>query len=562
MRVADYIANFLYNKGVDRIFMQVGGGSIYLDDGIACHSYIKEVGVRNEATAPMMAEAYARLKGGIGAVYVTTGPGGTNAVTGIAEAWVDSAPIIVISGQVEKKFTTFQSGLKGVRTLGCQELDIIEIVKSITKYATMVKDATSIKWHLEKAYHLATSGRPGPVWLDIPLDIQSSTIDEESLDSFTFKYSCPIIDDYIIDQVIHMIQHSNKPLIIIGQGVRQGNAISELKYLIERIKIPVISSRLGQDILPFSYKYYCGHGGTRGSKATAEIMKEADLIISLGSRLAISFVGPNLDAFDRNANIIAVDIERAELLKTGVQINLPIHGDVKDFLLKLNVKLFSCERPVILPTFSTWIDRCIDKKITKSLVHFRDESNPINLYHFISKIDELSNEKQIFVSDAGSSYFVSGQSLSFEKAKREITSGAFASMGLSIPLSIGCCSADDSIQVIAITGDGSLETNIQELKTLSMYNLDAKIFVINNGGYASIRNTQNQLCDGRYINSDQANANGILNFCKVADAFNIKYFLIDDYNKIETVFKKVTDFKGPAFIEVVCDNKQKIINCY
>ena len=557
MRVSDYIAEFLYSKGVDRVFMQVGGGSIYLDDGIACHPHIKEIGVRNEATAPMMAEAYARLKGGIGAVYVTTGPGGTNAVTGVAEAWVDSAPIIIISGQVEKKFTTYQSGIVGVRTLGCQELDIIEIVKPITKYATMVKYPNSIKWHLEKAYHMATTGRPGPVWLDIPLDIQSSVINPDDLDSFASKYSPPSIDDEIINQVVHMLQNSKRPLVIIGQGVRQGKAIDNLKSFINFFKVPVISSRLGQDILSYNCDYYCGHGGTKGSEATSEIMKEADLVISLGSRLSTSFIGTKADAFNKGANIVSVDIERAELLKTGVHIDVPIHGDVKDFLLKFNSQLESIEKP----DFSEWTSRCIEKKKNKSMIYNNDGSNPIDLYHFISRIDELSNSKQVLVSDAGSSYFVCGQSLSFNNIKREITSGAFASMGLSIPLAIGCCASSD-VQVIAITGDGSLETNIQELKTLSTYDFDAKIFVINNGGYASIRNTQDRLLDGRYIGSDQATNNEILDFSKVADTFDIKYYLIDDYNDIENIFKEVVSFKGPALIEVVCDCNQKIKTCY
>jgi len=556
MRVSDYIADFLYNHGVDLVFLQVGGGSIYLDDGIACHPNVKEIGVRNEACAPMMAEAYARLKGGIGAVYVTTGPGGTNAVTGVAEAWVDSTPIIVISGQVEKKFTTFQSNVKGVRTLGCQELNIIEIVKPITKYATMVKNPTSIKWHLEKAYHMATTGRPGPVWLDIPLDIQASEIKEEDLDSFVSKYENPFISDEDIEQVIYMLKSRKRPLIIIGQGVRQGNAIDDLKRLSNKLKVPIISSRLGQDILPFNYEYYCGHGGTKGSKATSKIMKEADLIISLGSRLSIPFVGQKIDAFDRNANIIAVDIEQAELLKRGVNINLPIHGDVKDFISKfdkgVDVKF----------DFSSWMERCRSYKIEESLISFDKKSNPIDLYHFVSKIDKLSNDHHVFVSDAGSSYYVCGQSLSFNNAKREITSGAFASMGLSIPLAIGCSAADDDIQVLAVTGDGSLETNIQELKTLSQYNFDVKLFVINNGGYVSIRNTQDKLFDGRYINSDQSSENEILDFSKVSDTFGIKYFLIDDYDKIEDVFKEVTSFKGPAFVEVMCDNNQNINTCY
>ncbi len=561
LRLADYIADFLYKNGVDVVFMMSGGGAIYLDDGVMCHPHLKYVGVKNEATAPMMAEAYARLKGGIGAVYVTTGPGGTNAVTGVAEAWVDSAPIIVISGQAPRKQTTYYSNINGIRTIGCQELDIVEIVKPITKYATMVKNPTSIRWIMEKAIHTAKVGRPGPVWIDVPLDIQSATIEEDDLDSFTPKLDHVQIDPEILDEVIDLILRCKKPSIIIGQGIRHADSIAELKKFIEYVKFPVVSSRLGQDILPFSFPYYCGHGGSKGQPGVYSILKESDLIISIGSRLSIPFIGQNSQVFNKDAKIISIDLDRAELTKTTVRISLPIHGDAKTFLSDIYCKIIK-NKYFCSDNYQEWLKRCIKYKTDESLVFCNKEQDPIDLYYFIGKIDQMVCDNHVFVSDAGSSYYACGQSLSFNKAKREITSGAFASMGLAVPLSIGCCMANPNIQVIAITGDGSIETNLQELKTLSNYKINAKIFIINNGGYVSIRSVQDKIFDGRRINSDWRDTDEMLNFSKVADTFNIPYFLISTYKDIKNIFEKVTSFNGPALIEVMCDPNQNIITCY
>ena len=560
IRVCDYIADFIYKQGVFYVFMLSGGGSIYLDDGVFCHKKLKYIGVRNESTAPMMAEAYARITQNIGAVYVTTGPGGTNAVAGLAEAWVDSAPIIIISGQAEKRHTTYNSVVEGIRTIGCQELNIIEVVKSITKYSIMVNDPNSIKYHLEKGVYYALNGRKGPVWLDIPLDVQSAIVDEKNMNGFIPENNTLEIKNEDIEKTIYLLKKSIKPLIIIGQGIRQSDAIQNLKTLINRLKIPVVSSRLGQDILPFSNNYNCGHGGTKGTEATKVIMREADLIISIGSRLSIPFVGNNLNAFSNDSKIIVVDIEKSELLKEGVHIFLPIHGDAKEFLIKLNSKLNSIEKPIILPDYSKWMEKCRNKKDKKSLINFDKKSNPIDLYYFVSRLDKLSTEKNIFVSSAGSSYFVTGQSLSFDKGQREITSGAFASMGVGVPLAIGCAIANQNSQILVITGDGSIELNIQELKTLSQYDMDIKIFIINNGGYVSIRNAQDDLFNGRYINSEQFNDNNILDFSKVADTFGLKYHLIDDYRIVDKVIKEVMNYNGPSLIEVICDNKQKIFS--
>lgn len=557
VRVADYIADFIYKQGVTHVFMLSGGGSIYLDDGIVCHKKLKHICVRNEATAPMMAEGYARLTGKLGAVYVTTGPGGANAVSGLVEAWVDSAPILIISGQVQKDQTSYNVKIKNLRNFGIQELNIVEVVKSITKYAVMVNDPESIRYHLEKAIYLAKSGRPGPVWLDIPLDVQAAMVNDSELRGYMPRRNNVNDKDlnWRINETLKLIKASKKPLIIAGQGVRFAGAINEFKELIKRLNIPVIFSRLGQDIIPFSHKNNMGHGGTKGTRITGMIMRDSDLILSLGSRLAVPFVGPKLDAFSKNTKVIMVDIDEAELEKPGANIDLPVKADVKEFIRDLLDEIKNTN----LPDYSEWLRTCQRYKEKYPLITPEYKRNPIDLYYFVSRLDALSTERDIFVSDAGSSYYVTGQALRFEKGQREITSGAFASMGLAIPLAIGCSVVDKNAQILAITGDGSLELNIQELKTMSYYNLNIKLFVINNGGYASIRNTQDALCEGRYIGSDQVGCNEMLDFKKVADAFDLPYFNILSHEEIDDKISKIISEDGPAFVEIVCDQRQKII---
>jgi len=561
MRLADYITEFIYNLGVDTIFTLTGGGSIYLDDSLVTHPYMKHICVRNEATAPMMAEAYARLKGGFGAAYVTTGPGGTNAVSGLSEAYVDSAPIIIISGQVATKHTTRAYNIKGekFRTFGTQELDIISVVKPLTKYAEMVTDSETIRYHLEKAIYLAKYRRPGPVWLDIPLDIQAAEIEPILLEGFdpnkekllSPNLQVPLSDVY---RASAYMREASKPIIIAGQGIRISKAVLKFKHLVDTLRIPVIFSRLGQDLLSHNHPYVIGHGGTKGTKASSTIMKEADMILCLGSRLSVPFIGDNFDVFNPNAKVVMVDIDTMELKKSGVHITLPIQGDVGSFI----EELLKLKNETSVLDYNKWLNYCIDIKNKEDIDLATIKSNPIDLYWFLYKLNQNSEDYHIFTSDAGSSYFVSGQMLKFEKGQREVTSGAFASMGVSIPLAIGSAIAYPDKQILAVTGDGSLELNIQELKTMSYNKLNIKLFVINNGGYASIRNTQDALFDSRYVGSNQLENDETLNLELVAKTFGLDYYKIDDWKSIDNDLKVITSTNKPMFIEVVCTSKQII----
>ena len=555
MRVADYIANFLISKDVKDIFMLTGYGAMYINDAIEI-SGINYYATRNEAAAPMMAEAYARLKGELGVVCVTAGPGATNALPGLAEAFVDSAPIMIISGQVETEHTTYDSKLP-LRTYGTAEINIIPIVKPLTKYAKFLDNSNDVQYVLEKAYHAAISGRPGPVWIDVPMDIQNSIIDIDKLRSYNSPNNKLTIQSNDLDFILKKINSAKKPLIVAGQGIRQGKAEDQFKKFLNNFKIPVLFSRLGQDLLPHNHPYVYGQAGLKGSKYCKKIMNSSDLVLSLGCRLAPQLVGLNFEAFDK-AEIIMVDIDKAEIDKLGDSINYSINSDVKLFLEEINNK----SSDISFPSWDNWVNYCDDLKRKNPMVVESQEKNPIDLYYFMKILGELSHNRNVLVTDAGSNYYVGGTVWNFEKGQREICSGTNAAMGTTIPLAIGCAVAEPSFQILAVTGDGSLELNIQELKTISHYSYNIKLFVINNGGYVSMKKWQDDVFDGRRIDTSESTGAGTLNLKKIADAFDLDYIKIDDYKKINDQLIELMSNPNPVFVEVVTDNQQRIVEAF
>lgn len=556
MRVADYIAKFVADQGVTDVFVLTGNGAMYLNDGLVQEPRLKYFCARNEGAAPMMAEAYGRLSRKVGVVCVTSGPGSTNSIPGLAEAYVDSAPVLILSGQVPTHQTTRHANIPGLRTFGNAEIDIVEVVKSLTKYAVMVTDSKTIRYHMERAFYEATSGRPGPVWLDIPMDVQAAEIDPDKLEGFTPpKPALNIVLDDLVEKTAQLLLAAKNPLLVCGHGIRQGKAIGDFKKLVDLLQAPLVSSRLGQDVMPHSHPCHMGYAGIKASKYCAKIMRQADVVLSLGCRLAIPFVGVKQDAFAKNAKIVMVDLSEAELKKPGVPLHLAVQVDVKDFIPKL-IQRLSLEK---LPNWSGWLHTCQDIKERNPMVLPEQKRDPIDLYYFMSRIDALSGANHVLTTDAGSNYYVGGQTYRFEKGQREITSGAFAAMGLSIPLAIGSAVAQPEKQILAVTGDGSLELNIQELKTMSYYKLNIKLFVINNGGYLSMRRWQDDFFEGRRIGSDDQTGAETLNLKNIAQAFDLKYDCIQSYKEIDEKLKQIIATDGPLFVEVICDSKQKVI---
>jgi len=545
MRVADYLANYISDIGVRNVFMLSGTGSVHLDDAFAFQKDINHICARHEAAAVYMAEAASKLTGKIGVVIATTGPGGTNAISGVVEAWVDSTPVLVISGQVNTNQIS-----KGVRSFGVQGFNIIENVQHITKYAVQITDPYSIKFHLEKAIYEAYSGRPGPVWLDIPFDIQAQIINSNELEGFNIESKPKITSEIKINEALSVIKDSDNPLIIFGQGVRSSGAIEEFESFLENFQIPAICSRMSFDILPYENPYYFGMGGMRGHKAPSILMREADVILIIGSSFTHAYAGDSYDSYNQDAKLIMVNIDDSETTKPGLKLDITLNIDVKQFLITAN-NLYKKNDF----NFSNWLSRC--KYLHENLPSVDDSmaKNPINSYYFVECLNKVSKENHIFVNDAGSSNYICSQALRLKKGQRELTSGAFYSMGIALPLAIGASATEKDAQVIAITGDGSIELNIQELRTLSQNNLDVKLFIINNGGYASIRKSQDEIVGGgRYTDDEE-----VLNFENVAKAFELDFEIIDNYETLETDLATILSKSGPALIEVVCDSKQVII---
>ena len=338
IRVADYIARYLADIGINNVFLVSGGGIMHLLDGLECNKNVNYICAHNEAAASIMAEGYSRISNNLGVVFVTTGPGATNALTGAIDAWVDSIPILVISGQSKRSQNVQNSGIVGLRSLGGQEVDILPIVKSFTKYSIMINHPEEIRYHLEKAVYMAQTGRPGPSWLDIPLDVQAALIDPDKLKSFIpIKKTENSKIKKQLKEVLVLLMEAERPIIIAGHGIRLASAENEFQELVKKLKIPIVVSKLGQDILYEDHPYYIGFGGTKGTRAANFAMQNADMILSIGSRLAIPFIGYEYELFAREAKKISVDIDPNEHKKNTIKLDIAIEYDAKKFIKELSV---------------------------------------------------------------------------------------------------------------------------------------------------------------------------------------------------------------------------------
>ncbi|HNW39846.1 MAG TPA: thiamine pyrophosphate-binding protein [Candidatus Omnitrophota bacterium] len=554
MKVSDYIVDFIYRQGVKEVFMVTGGGMMFLSDSVCCHPKLKAVFNHHEQASAMAAVAYAKYTGNLGAAMVTTGCGGTNTITGLLNSWQDSTPCIFISGQSKRKETVKNSGL-GLRQFGVQEADIVSIVKPITKYAVMVNNPAQIAYHLEKAVYLAKSGRPGPVWLDIPLDVQGALISKKDLVHFhsgELKYKIKPSQAEIA-KFKNYLSKSSRPVIICGQGVRLSAAIQVFKNFIAKYKIPVVASHLGIDILPTAHHLFIGRIGNKGDRAGNFALQNSDLVIVLGSRLSVSSTGHEYHLFARKAKVIVVDIDPVEHKKNTVKIDLLINADIDNFLKslpKLSVK------PI-----GDWVGKCKRwKKIWPvCLPQYRSDKKGINLYYFVNQLSKVLKNNSVVIADAGSSFYVLAQSIQLSGRQRYITSGGQAEMGFTVPASIGVCFAKDKKETIGITGDGSFQMNLQELQTIVHNRLPVKLFIWNNNGYLSIRSTQARFFNGRTFGTDQSCGVSFPEIKKIAAAYGIQYYCIRQADKIRKVMRQVLKQKGPVICEVICQKNQQII---
>lgn len=544
MRVSDYIIQYLRDKhSIETIFTVSGGGCIFLIDSLGHTEGVKYVATHHEQAASIAAEGYARMNNKLGACIVTSGPGATNAMTGTLCSWLDSIPVIVISGQVNKELTTNYTR-QPLRQLGDQEYNIVESVKPMTKYAVQVNNVDDIRFHLEKACALATSGRPGPVWLDIPLNVQSADIDPEQLHSYTEQLELQQASDLDIQQVINKWNSAKKPLLLVGNGIRLSGGVKELRELLTKTNIPVISAVNGNDIVTSDYEHYCGRFGTHAQISANKLLSECDFLLSIGSRLYVRQTGYNFKGFAKQAHRVYVDIDKNELDKPTLFPDHKIHSDAKDFINKLLSR-------DINTSSEGWLEECKQSnKAPKVLQRHRDKKNTTSVYAFMEQLSKVLPKDHHVVTSDGSANVVTMQVLDLVGDQRLITNTGCAPMGYGLPAAIG---AAISNKIICIEGDGSLHLNIHELQTMKHYNLPIKLIVINNDGYLSIKVSQKTFFNGNYAASEKGSGVSFPNYEKVIKAYDLPYYSIRDNNSIHPTLCEFLSQEGPCVLEVFTD---------
>ncbi|HCJ67564.1 MAG TPA: thiamine pyrophosphate-binding protein [Elusimicrobia bacterium] len=552
MRVADYIFKYLADYGIKHVFLVVGGSAMHLNNALKNEKRIKYICNHHEQGAAIAAEGYARTKGCMAVVNVSSGPGGTNTLTGVIGQWLDSVPVLYLSGQV--KFETTIASIPGshLRQFGDQEINIVDIVKPVTKYAKMVTEPESIKIELEKAIHIATSGRPGPVWLDIPLNVQGVSINEKDLKSEAIENNKLMLKDEVVSLVVKELEKVERPLLIAGHGIRIAKSEKQFLKLVNLLHIPVVTTFNGFDLISSESFYFVGRIGTLGSRAGNFALQNADLVICLGTRNNIRQVGYNWETFAKNAKKILVDIDDAELNKKTVKGDILVHSDAKDFIEALLNK-----NPKVINTDKGWLDWCLlrKKKYPVVLDEYKiANGNCVHPYYFFEKLTAILDDKAIVVAANGTACVGLFQAGSVKLGQRIFWNSGCASMGYALPASIGAVLAGNQ-DVVCIEGDGSIQMNIQELQTVKHNSLPIKIFILNNQGYRSIEQTQTTFFKGDFIGCNKESGVSFPDFSKLADLYDLKFFKISSTDKMEQKIKSVLASKGAVICEVVLDRK-------
>ena len=558
MKVAQLIADYLADNGVKDVFMVTGGGAMHLNDAIGHHQKIKCTFNHHEQACAMAAEGYVRVSGNLAGVCVTSGPGGTNALTGVLGAWLDSIPVFIVSGQVKLSTTVWSTDVP-LRQLGDQEFPIVTVAKTMTKYAVMITDPTEVLYHLQKAMHLCKTGRPGPVWLDVPLDVQGAEVEVNGLKEYNPKEdktkAPPEIESDTIDEILHRIKASKRPVVFAGSGIRLSKGYDKFLELIEKLNIPVVTAWNSHDLLWNDHPLYCGRPGTLGTRGGNFVVQNSDLLLVLGCRLNIRQISYNWEDFAKPAYIIMVDIDQAELDKPTLSIDMKIHADVKDVMIKLNIAI---DGKLEIPAHREWLkwSREIDAKYPVVLKKFYEKTESINPYVFMHKLFNLLPENQNIITSDGSACVTSFQTAVIKKGQRLFTNSGCASMGYGLPAAIGGYIASGGKKMICIEGDGSIQMNLQELQTVVHHDMDIKIIWLNNDGYHSIRQTQQNLFNGDFVGINQESGLSFPSAEKIASAYGISFVRVDNAIGADERLEKALSTKGPVIIEAVLDSEQ------
>ena len=558
IRVAEYVGNFLAAHGVRHVFMLTGGGAMFLNDAIGFNPEIKPVFHHHEQACAMAAEGYARVSGRIGVVNVTTGPGGINALNGVFGAWTDSVPMLVISGQVKRETCLATNPVLGLRQLGDQEAEIVRMVEPITKYAVVLADPQRVRFELEKAFHIATTGRPGPVWIDIPIDVQSSLIDPDTLPGFDAPFASAA-DAHALEaavrQVLHKLSAAERPVLLAGTGVRAGNAMAAFETAIRALGIPVVTAWT-HDLIASDDPLFCGRPGTIGTRAGNFLTQSSDVLLVVGSRLNIRQTSYNYAGFAPGAFKIQVDIDPAELAKPFITIDHKVVADAGAFLSRLAV--LAAETGFIAKKHAHWLAWCKQRAVLYPQVQPKHRAwrGKINPYHFIEELFEALGENDIVITGNATACITSFQAGKLKRGQRLISNSGSASMGYDLPAAIGASfAAPAGACVICLAGDGSLQMNIQELQTLLQHQPEVKVFVLNNNGYLSIRTSQSNFFK-RLVGEGPATGVSFPDYYKVAQAYGLQARRLDTPD-FASGLREVLALPGPVICDVILDDAQQ-----
>ena len=557
-KVSELIADFLAEQGVAHVFTVTGGGARHLNDAFGHHERLTCIYNHHEQASAIAAEGYTRMSGRLAAVCVTSGPGGTNAITGVLGGWLDSIPMFVVSGQVKRE-TTIHATEVPLRQLGDQEYDIVASVRPMTKYAVIVLDPADIAYHLEKAYHLAVSGRPGPVWLDVPLDVQAAIVDTDGL-----RHYDPESDDgekavrydmSLANAIVEKLKAAKRPVLLLGTGVRLADCRDDVLCFAEAARIPIVTAWNAHDLVWDDHELSCGRPGTVGTRGGNFIVQNCDLLMVLGCRMNIRMISYNYKDFARNAYKIVVDIDKNELKKPTVNIDMPVWADLCDVVRDLLRADLTAVRGKAHEEWIAWC-RAVNARFPAVLPEYRGKGAPINPYVFVSDFFQGLDDDDQVVCGNGSACVIGFQAAVIKRNTRLFTNSGCAAMGYGFPAAIGACVARGGRRVICIDGDGSFQMNLQELQTVVYNRLNLKILYLNNNGYHSIRQTQQNLfkgralvgvCDGNGLSFPQAE--------RLAYAYDIPFMRVSCESDVQRLLEKMKE-DGPLFAEIVVDERQ------
>ncbi len=557
MNVSEYIFNYFFQKGVDTVFMITGGQAMFLDDAVGKHGGYHIICNHHEQACTMAADAYGRIKNKPAIALVTAGPGAVNAINGVVGGYTDSSPMIVISGHTNLAFVKYQSSTK-IRQYGVQGINIGPLVENVVKYFVSIDDTHKLEKILDTAYTAATTGRPGPVWIEVPLDVQKAIVPEQYEDVASPNFdSIPALGDIkqAVKTTYQELEKAKRPVFLVGQGVNLANARNEFYETVTKLRVPVITARLGIDLIESDSELFVGRPGNYGERAANFAIQNADLIIVTGCRLASSLIGHNPAEFGKHAYKIVVDIDPEELKKPGCHIDYKVEGDCKDYYTWM---LAYMDHYRIQPQ-EEWIALCNmwKKKYPVIQPEYVDEK-PVNSYYFIDRLSALISPDVMITVDTGSCFHVACQTWKIKKGQRFLTTGGISSMGYWVA-GIGACAARNFKQTVIITGDGSLQMNIQEFATIRGNNLPIKVFILNNNGYLLIRHTQHNFMEDRFVGEGPKTGVWCPDSLKIAEAYGIKGVRIDSVDDVDVKIKEVLDYKGPVICDVMTPEWQLLI---